>query len=602
MKLKRLLRKGSILFLIMMVLSGVGAYRVDAEDVTVKTAGSVVPTSEVEELNVRVDEVDTEIPQYSGAYQSMGVGDGITMEKGIGYIAEYPMDYFGKELTVKVTVTLTDDSNADYPANPSKFVKLYLNANKYVTVACFNIDHAKVKWDISVYDKKDNSSYLKYLLFGFMDPDESNYIFNTAGRSLYYSPENSNAANYYYVRDNGLYLSGGVADFNEEKFYIGMLDEETFTFTTETILEGGIKVPYFYARKYKISYVLNDSEESPATNPEKNPNQYAPSSDVIEIVEPSRTGYTFLGWKERLETGTEVDNSTIPAFATGDKTFVAYWEKNNYIVKYDPNWPKESPDEDRNHAVMEDDKCEYDTTYNLQENQFAVVGYKFLGWNTESDKTGTDYADKEEYKNLIAEDGGIVTMYAQWEPIGYIVKYDANPPKDETATGSMEDDKCKYNVDYNLTDNAFAVEGYEFVGWNTVADNTGTPYENQQGYRNLVNEDGGTVTMYAQWKKIEYKILYDGNGANNTMDGQIFGTKDTPMNSKSNEFVRDGYKFKYFVYYDDANVLRICSSVNDFEKLLKKMPDRTVTLIAQWEEIVYPQEQVRYAPPVTGVE
>ena len=68
---------------------------------------------------------------------------------------------------------------------------------------------------------------------------------------------------------------------------------------------------------YTITYNLNGGSAT-------NPTHYTIESDDITLVNPTRTGYTFLGW---LGTGlTELTMSvTIPHGSTGDRTYTAAW-------------------------------------------------------------------------------------------------------------------------------------------------------------------------------------------------------------------------------------------------------------------------------------
>lgn len=58
---------------------------------------------------------------------------------------------------------------------------------------------------------------------------------------------------------------------------------------------------------------------------------------------------------------------------------------------------------------------------NLSANGFTREGYKFIGWNTNSDGTGTSITDKKSISSL-ATDNGSITLYAQWEAL------DTEPP------------------------------------------------------------------------------------------------------------------------------------------------------------------------------
>lgn len=51
----------------------------------------------------------------------------------------------------------------------------------------------------------------------------------------------------------------------------------------------------------------------------------------------------------------------------------------------------------------------------LSRNAYIRENYEFVGWNTMPDGSGASYADGAEILNLTAEEGGTVTLYAQWE-------------------------------------------------------------------------------------------------------------------------------------------------------------------------------------------
>ncbi|MCM1112789.1 MAG: InlB B-repeat-containing protein [Muribaculum sp.] len=66
----------------------------------------------------------------------------------------------------------------------------------------------------------------------------------------------------------------------------------------------------------------------------------------------------------------------------------------------------------------------------LSYNAYTRVGWEFVGWNTEADGSGTDYADGAEILNLCAEDYGenpeaaTVVLYAKWRPSRGVLEID----------------------------------------------------------------------------------------------------------------------------------------------------------------------------------
>ena len=71
----------------------------------------------------------------------------------------------------------------------------------------------------------------------------------------------------------------------------------------------------------------------------------------------------------------------------------------------------------------------------LSLNSYSRTGYKFTGWNTKPDGTGTAYSDGQEIFNLCSEnydsknldpDQGKVVLYAQWKKVESNLVFDAN--------------------------------------------------------------------------------------------------------------------------------------------------------------------------------
>ncbi|MGN0709873.1 MAG: InlB B-repeat-containing protein, partial [Anaerovoracaceae bacterium] len=125
---------------------------------------------------------------------------------------------------------------------------------------------------------------------------------------------------------------------------------------------------------------------------------------------PNREGYTFAGYFDAKSGGTKyynADGSSAKVWdAAEDKTLYAQWTANDYKVAFDANGGTGS---------MPDQDMTYDKAAGLTQNTFTRDGYTFEGWNTQADGKGTAYADKESVKNLAAEKGGKVTLYAQWK-------------------------------------------------------------------------------------------------------------------------------------------------------------------------------------------
>ena len=83
-------------------------------------------------------------------------------------------------------------------------------------------------------------------------------------------------------------------------------------------------------------------------------------------------------------------------------------------------------------------------------------------------------------------------------PYSYKIQFVAN---NKSATGKMKTVSCTYGKQKKLPANQFKVKGYKFKGWNTKKNGRGKTYKNLAKVKNLTAKAGGTVKLYAQWKK-----------------------------------------------------------------------------------------------------
>lgn len=161
-------------------------------------------------------------------------------------------------------------------------------------------------------------------------------------------------------------------------------------------------------------------------------------------------------------------------------------------------------------------------TINAIKNPFTKNGETFSGWNTaENGINGTSYAEDTEI--TIPNNGKTITLYAQWSKATYKhsakITYQANDGK----TNAIEDtvganDSTKFST--NLRSNPFSVSGWDFGGWNTKANGTGT----LKAANAVVDVEAGKDQIwYAQWYKVgaNGSITVPGDGNPNTTDDNV---------------------------------------------------------------------------------
>lgn len=134
------------------------------------------------------------------------------------------------------------------------------------------------------------------------------------------------------------------------------------------------------------------------------------------------------------------------------------------------------------------------------------TGYTFRGWNTKADGSGTAYAAGATIKTG-------ATLYAQWTPNTYTVKFNANG-----GTGTMKDQSLTYDAAATaLRTNSFTKTGYHFAGWATSAGGA-VIYSDQQSVKNLAS--GGSVNLYAVW----VQNVYGGSGGSSSGNSSTIST------------------------------------------------------------------------------
>ena len=217
------------------------------------------------------------------------------------------------------------------------------------------------------------------------------------------------------------------------------------------------------------------------------------------ITVPTKTGYTFAGYyTETNGGGTQyynADGSSAHNWNIAQATTLyAQWTPNTYTVTLD------------NQSATPPGTASVTATYDAAMPAITVptkTGYTFGGYYTSTNGGGTQYynADGSSAHNWDILEA--TTLYAQWTANTYTVHFDANATNGIDATGTMSNQSLTYDQGV-LTANAFTRIGYTFANWNTEADGSGTTYTNQQTSPNITDENGATVTLYAQWNVINW--------------------------------------------------------------------------------------------------
>ena len=199
------------------------------------------------------------------------------------------------------------------------------------------------------------------------------------------------------------------------------------------------------------------------------------------------------GWNNMRAEATQVEQLKKAIFIayindTDDFKESIYNEKAQ-VKKYTVSFDKNATDATGTMAAQE---FEHGKEQVLSKNQFERIGYDFIGWK---DINGNIYTDQQMVNNLVAENDGQITLFAQWKPIEYQVKFHKNH---SNAVGTMENQKMVYDQSYQL--NEFTLDGYEFKGWAT-SPNGQVVYKDEEIVTKLTDKSNHIIDLYSIWEK-----------------------------------------------------------------------------------------------------
>ncbi|MBQ8278250.1 MAG: S8 family serine peptidase [Roseburia sp.] len=150
----------------------------------------------------------------------------------------------------------------------------------------------------------------------------------------------------------------------------------------------------------------------------------------------------------------------------------------------------------------------YDEEKRLEVNQYSKAGYMFIGWSSTADGT-VEYTDMQAVSNLTATHNGIVTLYAVWEPVSYIVTFDGN----DATGGEMADMVMKYDFPTPLTKNSFTRSTEygmsTFIGWGMEPDIGNPVFEDEEVVVNLADRSDAIVILHAVWDDCPWIVAED---------------------------------------------------------------------------------------------
>ena len=217
------------------------------------------------------------------------------------------------------------------------------------------------------------------------------------------------------------------------------------------------------------------------------------------LVNPTKEGYTFLGWSTKEGSTTYI--TKIAASIKADVKLYANWEKipvySNIVYELNEGTlPSGAP-------------TQYQEGVGANLPTPTKDGYKFLGWTKE--EVSTEYVTK-----ISADATGEFKVYAQWEKeeTKFTIEYELN------GGVNPADAPVEYETGKAVQLPVATKDGFKFLGWTLKADSA--EYLKEIGASEKAN-----VKLYAQWIMYVEGAVYVGPGLDyEALDAAVLGVSE----------------------------------------------------------------------------
>ncbi len=185
----------------------------------------------------------------------------------------------------------------------------------------------------------DDPAYIVLLHGGNIVLTHADVVFDTQGHGV--TPPGQPFGNDHKVTDPG--------DLSEKGYTFGGWYQEPecntpWDFDNSTITVDREEPLVLYAKWELIPYAINYQLDG-GNNAAANPGGYTIESDTIILQQPTKAGYTFLGWTWPGE-DTPQTEVTIPAGSIDDREYTAHWQKRK-TSHSSSGRPKPQPEEEK---------------------------------------------------------------------------------------------------------------------------------------------------------------------------------------------------------------------------------------------------------------
>ena len=365
------------------------------------------------------------------------------------------------------------------------------------------------------------------------------------------------------------------------------------------------------AWKHTVTYDKNVPANSKKTDVKNMPGNQTKIYDqnlTLQSNVPTRIGYTFVKWTTNKDgTGTAYQPGSQYSYNRdsdgGTVTLYAVWTPWKYTVRYDKNVPANSSSQTVSNMPADQTKTE-EVNLTLSSNKPSRNGYIFNGWQAQINGKAVDYQPGATLSYDPDVKGSVITLKAKWTAWKHTIHYDKNVPassSSQTVANMPEDDTKTFDITKTISSTKPSRNGYIFNGWNTQKDGKGTAYASGAEYKH--DQNGNTVTLYAQWTPWKHTVTYDKNvdlsSSSQTvtnMPGNQTKTFDEKLMISSTKPSRNGYIFNGWNTQKNGKGTAYASGA----EYKHDQNGQTVTLYAKWIQL-YTVKYDGSQPAIKGV-
>lgn len=275
------------------------------------------------------------------------------------------------------------------------------------------------------------------------------------------------------------------------------------------------------------------------------------NSKLTEPSNPSRTGYEFGGWykdssySERWVFSRDMVRS--------DMTLYAKWDAHTYAVTYNGNDQSTGtapPTQSKKHGES--------LTLSTSSGTLERNGYRFGGWNTQSDGFGTNYESGTLY-----ETDAEILLYAKWIAEEYNVTLNKQGGNSGSESITATYDSAMPSATAPIKN------GYLFDGYYDQVDGGIQYYSSTMESSRIWNKADNT-TLYAKWSPA-YTVIF--NSQEGSFVSSLEGVRQGSRIGEPAAPTRNGYAFDG--WFKDSS----CVAAWDFDV---ETINSNTTLYAKW--------------------